>query len=117
MAKESVLLVIAGFDPSGGAGIVADLETIHKLGGKAAVAVTAITVQNSYKFGGFNPIEASILTEQLDAIFDEYRITKNKFFAKGKPEQDSAFGMTPTASALFSPRSKILRRRPEKPCS
>jgi hypothetical protein len=28
---------------------------------------------------------------------------KNKFFTKGKPEQHSAFGMTPSASALFSP--------------
>jgi hypothetical protein len=31
------------------------------------------------------------------------------FFTKGEPERHSAFGMTPSASALFSPRSKILR--------
>ncbi len=39
------------------------------------------------------------------------------FFTKGEPERHSAFGMTPSASALFSPRSKTLRLRAEMPCS
>jgi len=39
------------------------------------------------------------------------------FFTKGEPERHSAFVMTPSASALFSPRSKTLRLRTEMPCS
>lgn len=74
MAKESRSLIIAGFDPSGGAGIVADLETIHKLGGKAAAVLTAVTVQNSNKFTGFTPMSAENVRAQLDAVFEEFKI-------------------------------------------
>jgi hydroxymethylpyrimidine/phosphomethylpyrimidine kinase len=75
MPKESRLLIIAGFDPSGGAGIVADLETIHKLGGKAAVVITTITVQNSRRFKEFTPLPAEGISKQMEAIYDEFRIS------------------------------------------
>jgi hydroxymethylpyrimidine/phosphomethylpyrimidine kinase len=75
MSKESRLLIIAGFDPSGGAGIVADLETIHKLGGKVAVVITSITIQNSEKFKTFMPIPAEKIAGQLEAIYEEFRIS------------------------------------------
>jgi hypothetical protein len=39
------------------------------------------------------------------------------FFTKGEPERHSAFGMTPSASALFSPQSRTLRLRAEMPYS
>ncbi len=74
MGKESRVLIIAGFDPSGGAGIVADLETIHKLGGKAAAVVTCVTVQNSKKFIGSNPLPPNQIKSQLESIFDEFKI-------------------------------------------
>jgi len=74
MSKESRLLIIAGFDPSGGAGIVADLETIHKLGGKAAAVITTITFQNSRRFEGFTPLPAEGISKQAEAIYDEFRI-------------------------------------------
>lgn len=75
MSRESRLLIIAGFDPSGGAGIVADLETIHKLGGKAAVVITSITIQNSGRFLGFSPLPHEKVVAQLEAIQDEFRIS------------------------------------------
>ncbi len=74
MAREPRVLIIAGFDPSGGAGIVADLETIHKLGGKAAAVVTTVTVQNSKKFSGSTPLPPDRIKAQLGAVFDEFRV-------------------------------------------
>ena len=47
MNTPPVILAIAGSDPSGGAGIQADIKTVSALGGYAAAAVTAITVQLS----------------------------------------------------------------------
>lgn len=64
MAKDSRILIIAGFDPSGGAGIVADLETIHKLGGQAAAAVTAVTIQNSKMFREFMNLQPENIENQ-----------------------------------------------------
>lgn len=75
MPKESRLLIIGGFDPSGGAGIVADLETVHKLGGKAAAVITAVTIQNSKRFEGFSPLPAERIHKQIEAIFGEFRVS------------------------------------------
>jgi hydroxymethylpyrimidine kinase/phosphomethylpyrimidine kinase len=74
MKQKSRILIIAGFDPSGGAGIVADLETIHKLGARAAVSVTAVTIQNSKEFVKYTALQSEQLKQQLDVIFDEYKI-------------------------------------------
>ena len=45
--RPPVVLSIAGSDPSGGAGIQADTKTVSALGGYAATAITAVTVQNT----------------------------------------------------------------------
>ena len=47
MERHPVILSIAGSDCSGGAGIQADIKTISALGGYAASAITAITIQNT----------------------------------------------------------------------
>ena len=47
MKNPSIIFSIAGSDPSGGAGIQADIKTISALGGYAAAAITAITSQNT----------------------------------------------------------------------
>lgn len=47
MERHPVILSIAGSDCSGGAGIQADIKTISALGGYAASAITAVTVQNT----------------------------------------------------------------------
>ena len=50
--SKPVVLTIAGFDPSGGAGIIADIRTIESFGCTAVAAITSVTFQNAEKFFG-----------------------------------------------------------------
>jgi hydroxymethylpyrimidine/phosphomethylpyrimidine kinase len=71
---EPVLLTIAGFDPSGGAGIVADLKTFAAHGCYGVAAATAITVQNTRQVDDVHPVEAHVLGECLRALFADTSI-------------------------------------------
>jgi hydroxymethylpyrimidine/phosphomethylpyrimidine kinase len=68
------VLTIAGSDPSGGAGIQADLKTFSALGAYGAAAITALTVQNTRGVSAVYPVSADIVAAQLDAVFDDLRI-------------------------------------------
>jgi hydroxymethylpyrimidine/phosphomethylpyrimidine kinase len=65
------VLIIAGSDSGGGAGIQADLKTVTALGGYAATAVTAITVQNTLGVTGVHPIPPEIVEAQARAVLDD----------------------------------------------
>jgi hydroxymethylpyrimidine/phosphomethylpyrimidine kinase len=65
------VLIIAGSDSGGGAGIQADIKTVTALGGYAATAVTAITVQNTLGVFGVHPIPAAIVEAQGRAVLDD----------------------------------------------
>lgn len=60
-----VALTIAGTDPSGGAGIAADLRTLAALGVHGTCVVAALTVQDTKAVHRVHPIDAGLLTEQL----------------------------------------------------
>ncbi|HKF72289.1 MAG TPA: bifunctional hydroxymethylpyrimidine kinase/phosphomethylpyrimidine kinase [Stellaceae bacterium] len=62
------VLIVAGSDSSGGAGIQADIKTVTALGGFAATAVTAITAQNTLGLFGIVPVEASFVRQQIDVV-------------------------------------------------
>ncbi|MDQ0756178.1 bifunctional hydroxymethylpyrimidine kinase/phosphomethylpyrimidine kinase [Arthrobacter sp. B3I4] len=68
------VLAIAGSDPSGGAGIQADLKSIAAHGGYGMAAITALTAQNTHGVRSVHVPPASFLTEQLDAISDDITI-------------------------------------------
>jgi hydroxymethylpyrimidine/phosphomethylpyrimidine kinase len=72
-AAPPIVLVIAGFDPSGGAGIAADLKTIsaHNLYGVAAM--TALTVQSTKGVVSVHPIPSATLRAQLDALVEDVK--------------------------------------------
>ena len=61
MKQPPVVLSIAGSDPSGGAGIQADLKSISALGGYGATVITAITAQNTLGVQGVFPLAAEVV--------------------------------------------------------
>ena len=65
------MLVLAGSDSGGGAGIQADIKTITALGGYAATAITAITVQNTLGVTGVHPIPLDVVEAQARAVLDD----------------------------------------------
>ncbi|WP_372844870.1 hydroxymethylpyrimidine/phosphomethylpyrimidine kinase [Psychrobacter sp.] len=70
-----VVLCFSGLDPSGGAGLQADIEAIGQAGAHAAIACTAITVQNSQQVIGFDACAASLVKEQAVAVLDDLPVT------------------------------------------
>jgi hydroxymethylpyrimidine/phosphomethylpyrimidine kinase len=62
------ILVIAGSDSGGGAGIQADIKTITMLGGHAMTSITAITAQNTLGVYSVHPVPAEMILAQIDAI-------------------------------------------------
>ena len=66
-----VALTIAGSDPTGGAGLQADLKTFHRLGVYGTAAVTLITVQNTTRVSRVEPLDAGLVGEQIDAVLED----------------------------------------------
>ena len=65
------LLVIAGSDSSGGAGIQADLKTAQGFGVYAQTAITAVTVQNTRGVSSVNPVDPGIVSAQIAAALND----------------------------------------------
>ncbi len=65
------VLVIAGSDSSGGAGIQADVKTITALGAYAATALTALTAQNTLGVQGVLPVPSDFLAWQIESVLDD----------------------------------------------
>jgi hydroxymethylpyrimidine/phosphomethylpyrimidine kinase len=63
-----VALTIAGSDPSGGAGIQADLKTFHQFRVYGMSVVSLLTVQNTQRVSSVDPLEPSYVTAQLEAV-------------------------------------------------
>src|SRR5262245_8657059 len=71
MDAAPVVLTIAGSDPSGGAGIQADLKTFATLGAFGAAVVTALTAQNTAGVQGIEGVSPAFVVRQLDAVLDD----------------------------------------------
>ncbi len=71
MTSLGRVLIIAGSDSGGGAGIQADIKTVTALGGYAAAAVTAITVQNTLGVSQVHAIAADVIEAQCRAVLDD----------------------------------------------
>ena len=65
------ILVIAGSDSGGGAGIQADIKTIAMLGGHPMTAITAITAQNTVAVKAVHPVPVEMVLAQMDAAIDD----------------------------------------------
>lgn len=62
------VLIIAGSDSGGGAGIQADIKAVSALGGHAMTAITAITAQNTLGVSAVHPVPAEMVLAQIDAV-------------------------------------------------
>ena len=65
------VLVIAGSDSGGGAGIQADIKTVTALGGFAATAITALTAQNTLGVQAVMPVPPDFIQRQIRAVLDD----------------------------------------------
>ncbi len=68
------VLSIAGSDPSGGAGIQADLKTFMGTGVYGAAVITALTAQNTLEVTGTFPVPAEFVKEQIQAVISDIKI-------------------------------------------
>lgn len=80
-----VVLVIAGHDPCGGAGIQADIETLGTLGCHATTAITALTIQDTRGVVGFEPVAPDLLEAQALAILQDMPVAAIKLGMLGSP--------------------------------
>src|SRR5438128_1524153 len=71
-------LTIAGSDPSGGAGIQADLKTFAAFGLYGASAITAITVQSTKGVEAVAPLSADLVTAQIEAVAGDFALDATK---------------------------------------
>ncbi len=99
------ILIIAGSDSGGGAGLQADIKTITMLGGYAMTAVTAITVQNTCGVSHVMPVSTDMIRDQIMAVVEDIGVDDIKIGMLGS--QDS---IECVASALTSltPRVPII---------
>ena len=84
--SRPVVLTISGHDPSGGAGIQADIETITQHGCHACSVITALTTQNTTRFTKIIPQSADQIVEQIQVLFDDIEISVIKIGLLGSVE-------------------------------
>ena len=71
-------LSIAGSDPSGGAGIQADLKTFAALGVHGMAALAGLTVQNTQGVRAASPIDPGFVVAQVEAVLDDIEVHATK---------------------------------------
>jgi hydroxymethylpyrimidine/phosphomethylpyrimidine kinase len=97
------ILIIAGSDSGGGAGIQADIKTVTMLGGHPMTAVTAITAQNTVGVTSVHPVPAEMILAQIDAVASDIGVDAVKI------------GMIGGAFAAEQVAKRLERLRAEQP--
>jgi hydroxymethylpyrimidine/phosphomethylpyrimidine kinase len=80
------ILIIAGSDSGGGAGIQADIKTVTMLGGHAMTAITAITAQNSLGVQAVLPVPAEMVIAQINSVVSDIGVDAVKIGMIGSAE-------------------------------
>src|SRR5450631_4645855 len=74
MSRPPAVLTIAGSDPSGGAGIQADLKTFSALGAYGTTVITALTAQSTQGVFGVHVVPAEFVIAQLETLVADVRL-------------------------------------------
>lgn len=77
-------LSIAGIDPSGGAGILADVKAMSALGAYGMAVVAALTAQNTQSVTAISPVPAEFVAQQIDTLFADVRVDAVKIGMLGQ---------------------------------
>ncbi len=85
MSLPARILIIAGSDSGGGAGIQADIKTVTMLGGHAMTAITAITAQNTLGVTAVHQVPAETVLAQIDAVVADIGVDAVKIGMIGSP--------------------------------
>ena len=107
-AKPPRILIIAGSDSGGGAGIQADIKAVTMMGGHAMTAITAITAQNTLGVTGVHPVPTDMVIAQMDACVTDIGVDAVKIGMIGSAETANAVAdyleeMTPRVPIVFDP--------------
>ena len=97
-------LTIAGVDPSGGAGVLADVKTMSALGAYACAVIAALTAQNTQSVTGVFPIPAEFVRQQIDTLFADVRIDAVKI------------GMVGQAPVIVAVAERLRHWKPSQLC-
>ncbi len=84
------VLIIAGSDSGGGAGIQADIKTVTMLGGHAMTAIAAITAQNTLGVQGVHPVPTEMVLMQIDSVASDIGVDAIKIGMIGSAETAAA---------------------------
>jgi hydroxymethylpyrimidine/phosphomethylpyrimidine kinase len=103
MTSTARVLIIAGSDSGGGAGIQADIKTVTMLGGHAMTAVTAVTAQNTLGVTAIHPVPTEIILEQIEAVIGDIGVDSVKI------------GMIGSAFAAEQVAARLERLKAEQP--
>lgn len=100
MSAPPVALTIASSDPSGGAGIQADLKTFSALGAYGTAVLVALTAQNTHGVTGVHVVPPAFITEQLDTLLSDVTVDAVKI------------GMLANAEVVRTVAAGLERHRP-----
>jgi hydroxymethylpyrimidine/phosphomethylpyrimidine kinase len=103
MTSTARILIIAGSDSGGGAGIQADIKTVAMLGGHPMTAVTAVTAQNTLGVTAVHPVPAEMILAQIEAVIGDLGVDAVKI------------GMIGGAFAAEQVAARLERLKAEQP--
>lgn len=106
IAHRPCVLVFAGLDPSGGAGIAADVQAVAAQGAHALTVATALTVQDNDRVYGVQPVDSDMLLRQAQALLDKMAISAVKI---------GITGSAANALAIAQVIARLRERQPELP--
>ena len=86
------VLICAGLDPSGGAGLIADVRVVSALGGRPVGVVTALTVQNTTGVVSSEAMNPAVIREQLEFLLSDVEVRAVKIGMLGSSEIAKAIG-------------------------
>ena len=101
------ILCLSGFDPSGGAGIQADIESIASMGGHATPVITALTVQNTQNVSYFQAVDTQLFTEQVNKLLEDVAVKAIKIGMIGSLDIIESIGVilknNPDLPVIYDP--------------